>query len=219
MRDVEFYKTILGLTPPWTVVDVTLDVKGQHVTVRVHAGDGPFPCPECHATVPGYDKKPRRWRHLDTCQFTVWIEVEVPRIACPTHGVKQLPVPWAEPGSQFTALFERFAIDLLRECAVQGGADRLRITWDEAWGIKVRAVTRGLARRGREVVARLRVDEKAIAKRHRYLTVVADLDRSRVLYLAEDRKQESLDGFWTTLTPAQREGIEAIAMDMWEPYI
>ncbi len=219
MRDVELYKTILGLTPPWTVVDVTLDVKGQHVTVRVHAGDGPFPCPECHATVPGYDKKPRRWRHLDTCQFTTWIEAEVPRIACPTHGVKQLPVPWAEPGSQFTALFERFAIDLLRECSVQGGADLLQVTWDEAWGIKARAVTRGLARRGHEVVARLGVDEKAIAKRHRYLTVVADLDRSRVLYLTEDRKQASLDGFWGTLTPAQREGIEAIAMDMWEPYI
>lgn len=219
MRDVELYKAILGLTPPWTVVDVKLDVKGQQVTVQVQTGDGPFPCPECHAKVPGYDRKPRRWRHLDTCQFTTWIEAAVPRVECPTHGVKQLPVPWAEPGSQFTALFERFAIDLLRECSVQGGADLLRITWDEAWGIKARAVARGLARRGHAVVAHLGVDEKAIAKRHRYLTVVADLDRSRVLYLAEDRKQESLDGFWQTLTPAQREGIEAIAMDMWEPYV
>jgi len=219
MRDIELYKAILGLTPPWTVVNVTLDMKSQHVTVYVHAGDGPFPCPECATLVPGYDRKRRRWRHLDTCQFTTWIEAEVPRVQCPTHGVKQLPVPWAEPGSQFTALFERFAIDLLRECAVQGGAELLRITWDEAWGIKTRAVARGLARREHEVVAHLGVDEKAIAKRHRYLTVVADLDRSRVLYLAEGRKQESLDGFWATLTPAQREGLQAIAMDMWEPYI
>lgn len=219
MRDIELYNAILGLTPPWTVVSVNLDVKGQQVTVHVQAGDGPFPCPECQATVPGYDRKPRRWRHLDTCQFTTWIEAEVPRVECPTHGVKQLPVPWAEPGSQFTAVLERFAIDLLRECSVQGGADLLRITWDEAWGIKARAVARGLARRGHEVIARLGVDEKAVAKRHRYLTVVADLERSRVLYLAEDRKQESLDGFWTTLTPAQQEGITAIAMDMWEPYI
>jgi transposase len=216
MRDIELYKAILGLTPPWTVVNVDLDVKGQQVTVTVTAGDGPFPCPECGRAVPGYDHKPRRWRHLDTCQFTTWILAEVPRVACPTHGVKQVPVPWAEPGGQFTALFERFGIDLLRECAVQGAADLLRITWDEAWGIKV---TRGLARRAAEVVAHLGVDEKAIAKRHKYLTVVADLDRSRVLYLADDRKQESLDGFWPTLTPAQREGIDAVAMDMWEPYI
>jgi transposase len=49
--------------------------------------------------------------------------------------------------------------------------------------------------------------------------VVNDLSRGRVLYVAEDRKQESLDGFWGTLTPTQREGIEAVAMDMWDPYI
>jgi transposase len=121
--------------------------------------------------------------------------------------------------SQFTALFARLAIDLLRECSVTGAVRLLRITWDEGWGIKGRAVTRGLARRQQEVVARLGVDEKAIAKRHRYLTVVADLEQSRVLYLADDRKQESLDGFWATLTPAQRDGITAVAMDMWEPYV
>lgn len=40
-----------------------------------------------------------------------------------------------------------------------------------------------------------------------------------MLYLAEDRKQESLDGFWATLMPEHRAGIEVIAMDMWEPYI
>ncbi len=219
MRDIELYRAILGLPAPWTVVSVDLDIQGQRVVVRVDAGAGPFPCPDCGTPRPRYDSKPRRWRHLDTCQFTTWIEAEVPRVDCAPHGVKQVRVPWAEPGSQFTALFERLAIDLLRECSVKGAAGLLRITWDEAWGIKGRAVKRGLARRRPEVLAHIGVDEKAIAKRHRYLTVVADLDRSRVLYLADDRKQESLDGFWATLTPAQQKGIEAIAMDMWEPYV
>ncbi len=100
---------------------------------------------------------------------------------------------------------------------MKGAAGLLRITWDEAWGIKAQAVARGLSRRTQAIIPHLGVDEKAIAKRHRSRTIVADLERSRVLYLAEDRKQESLDGFWATLTPAQREGIEAIAMDRWEP--
>jgi transposase len=152
-------------------------------------------------------------------QFTTWIEADVPRMECGTHGVKQVRVPWAEPGSQFTALFERLAIDLLRECSITGAAQLLRISWDEGWGIKARAVKRRLARRGQEVVGRIGVDEKAVAKRHRYLTIVADLEQSRVLYLADDRKQESLDGFWPTLTSVQRDGILAIAMDMWEPYV
>src|SRR5437867_540950 len=84
------------------------------------------------------------------------------------------------------------AIDLLRECSITGAVELLRISWEEGWGIKARAVKRGLARRRAEVVARLGVDEKAIAKRHRYLRIVADLEQSRVLYLADDRKQESL---------------------------
>lgn len=219
MRDFELYQAVLGLRAPWTVVNVELDVNRQQVTVTVAAGLGPHPCPECQEIVPGYDRKRRRWRHLDTCQFTTWIQAEVPRVSCPTHGVKQIMVPWAEPGSQFTAWFERLAIDVLRECSVTGAAGLLRLTWDEAWGIKEWAVARGLSRRTQDVVPHRGVDEKAIAKRHRYLTVVADLEQSRVLYLAEDRKQESLDRFWATLTPPQRNGIEAIAMDMWEPYI
>ena len=40
-----------------------------------------------------------------------------------------------------------------------------------------------------------------------------------MLYLADDRKQESLDGFWATLTAEQGRAITAIAMDMWEPYV
>ena len=104
-----------------------------------------------------------------------------------------------------------------RRCRPRAPVRLLRIDWDEGWGIKRRAVKRGLAGPGGGRPAG--VDEKAIAKRHRYLTIVADLERPRVLYLADDRKQTSLDKFWPTLTPAQRDGITAVAMDMWEPYV
>ncbi len=78
MRDLELYWAILGLREPWTVVKVDLDVTGQQVVITVDAGPGPFPCPECHQEVGGYDRKPRRWRHLGTCQFATWIEASVP---------------------------------------------------------------------------------------------------------------------------------------------
>jgi len=50
------------------------------------------------------------------------------------------------------------------------------------------------------------MDEKAFRKGHNYLTLVNDLRGSRVLYVAEDREQKSLDGFWGTLTEEQRAG-------------
>lgn len=63
------------------------------------------------------------------------------------------------------------------------------------------------------------MDEKAFRKGHHYFTIVNDFTRSRVLYVAEDRKQSSLDGFWETLTGRQLKSIQAVAMDMWDPYV
>jgi transposase len=160
MRDVELYRAILGLTAPWTVAQVDLDVPSRQVVVHVEAGPGPFPCPECGTATARYDSRPRRWRHLDTCQFTTWIETDVPRVDCAIHGVKQIRVPWAEPGSQFTTLFERLAIDLLRECSITGGGGSVAHQLRRGLGIKARAVKRGLARRAPEVVGRIGVDEK-----------------------------------------------------------
>lgn len=82
-----------------------------------------------------------------------------------------------------------------------------------------RAVERGLERRQGEPLPRLGVDEKAFRKGQKYFTLVNDLERSRVLYVAEDRTQTSLDGFWPTLSPEQVASVEAVAMDIWDPYI
>jgi transposase len=126
-------------------------------------------------------------------------------------------MPWAEPSSRFTALFELLAIEWLKAASQKAVATLLKLSWDEIHGIMERAVKRGLERRQAELVSQMGVDEKAFRKGHSYLTLVNDLERARVLYVAEDRKQSSLDGFWGTLTVEQINGIEAVAMDMWDP--
>src|SRR5258707_7765609 len=74
-------------------------------------------------------------------------------------------------------------------------------------------------RRQAEPIERLGVDEKSFTKGHHYFTLVNDLDRSRVLFVAEHRTEESLDGFWQSLSEEQRSAVRGVAMDMWEPYI
>jgi transposase len=128
-------------------------------------------------------------------------------------------IAWAQPHGRFTALFERLVIDWLGAASQQAVADRIGLSWDEAHGIMERAVKRGLARRQAEAIPYIGVDEKSFRKRHRYVTVVSDIDRGRVLYVAEDRKRKSLDGFWATLSEKQLASIEGVAMDMWGPYI
>ena len=219
MEDRALYQAILGLTVPWDVVRVELREPEETVQVFVEATPGTvFACPECGTTAPAYDQAERRWRHLDTCQFTTLLVARVPRVQCPTHGVKTVRVPWAEKGSRFTLLFERLAIAWLKEATPTAVSRRLGLTWDEARGIQERAVRRGLARRTREPVARLGIDEKSFLKRHQYVSIVVDLDEARVLHVADDRRADSLVPYFQGLTDAERAGIEAIAMDMWDPY-
>jgi transposase len=221
MQDCELYRQILGISVPWRVDHVELKLEAGEVHVHLeHAAIANWPCPECATPCKLYDHQPERsWRHLDTCQYQTILHAKPPRIECSEHGVRVIKLAWAEPTSRFTALFERLAIDWLTAASQRAVAEHLDLSWDEIHGIQERAVERGLERRKAESVALLGVDEKAFRKGHKYFTLVNDLVRSRVLYVAEDRTQKSLDGFWETLSPDQRTSIEAMSMDMWDPYI
>jgi transposase len=221
MQDSELYRRILGIEAPWYVESVDLKLEAGEVHVRLAHQDGiAWPCPECGAQCPLYDHQPlRRWRHLDTCQYRTILHAEPPRSACPQHGARVVKLPWAEPSSRFTALFEALAIEWLKAASQKAVARLFELSWDEIHGVMERAVERGLRRRQAEPVAQIGVDEKAFRKGHHYLTLVNDLARGRVLHVAEDRKQSSLDGFWGTLTAEQLDSITAVAMDMWDPYL
>jgi transposase len=221
MQDIQLYQQILGLTEPWYVQSVSLNTKEREIQVHVAFRETLWGCPQCHQRMQIHDYEERRWRHLDSCQFKTILISRVPVVRCPTHGSQVVAVPWAEKYSRFSRLFERLAIDVMLECSISGACDLLRISWDEADGIKQRAVQRGLARKAPVVMPRLCVDEKGVGNGHHYLTVVAQVqtDRTTVEYVGEEREQASLDAFWRSLTAAQLAGVEAVAMDMWEPYV
>ncbi len=221
MQDVQLYQHLLGLQSPWSVARVELSVDEQQVDVWAEHDEGVrWACPECGADCTLHDHaEERAWRHLDSCQFKTFLRARCPRVRCATHGVRQVRLPWAEPHSRFTVLFERLAIDVLRECDVSGATRILRISWDEAWHLMERAVARGRATKPHRLPALIGVDEKAAAKGHRYLTLVCDLERGCVEHLAEDRKKESLDGYFLGFSEPERAQIAAVAMDMWEPYV
>jgi transposase len=221
MQDRELYRRILGIETPWYVksVDLKLGVGEVHVHLA-HEPVTDWQCPECGSECQLYDHQPeRQWRHLDTCQYQTILHAEPPRSQCPQHGVKVVKLPWAEPASRFTELFEAVAIEWLKAASQKAVAGTLKLSWDEIHGIMERAVQRGLERRKAEVIPQIGIDEKAFRKGHTYLTLVNDLVGHRVLYVAPERKESSLDGFWASLTAEQLEGIEAVAMDMWDAYI
>ena len=221
MESVELYRQLLGLGAAWTVERVELDVGKGHVEVYVgHAPGQRFACPECGQELAVYDHLDERvWRHLDSMQFLTYLHARPPRVSCSQHGVKQVRLPWAEPGGRFTHLFEALGITVLRATNVKRAAQILRISWDEAWHIMERAVMRGRAAKGRSMPSLLGVDEKAIAKGHSYMTLVCDLQAATVEYIGEERREASLAAYFEAFPQTSREQVEAISLDMWPAYI
>jgi transposase len=219
MDDRTLYATILGIAAPWEVARVELDdhAKAVHVGLEERSGTT-FTCPECQRVSPLYDHVERSWRHLDTCQYETRLHARVPRVDCAEHGVKTVPVPWATAHSRFTMLFERLAIAWLKEATPAAVARRLGLTWEEANGIVERAVRRGLARRSSVAGRRLGIDEHSYLKHFQFVTMVVDLDEQTVLHVADDRSAETLASYFESLSIDERLAIEAIAMDMWDPY-
>jgi transposase len=217
----EHYRLLLGLDEAWQVDSVDLRLAEQRVEIRLEHRGGALACPDCGQVCPQADLAPERsWRHLDTMQFTTEIRARVPRCQCSKCGVKTISVPWAGKHSRFTLMFEAFAIEVLQACSnVKRAAELLRLSWETAHTIMARAVERGLERRSVESVKRVGMDEKAFKKGHSYVSIMTDIDGHRVLDVVPERTQDAAEKLWETLPETQREQVEAVAVDMWQPYI
>jgi transposase len=221
MQDTELYEKLLKLKHPWRVTKVKLDTANDRVDVWVEDYPGTkWDCPECKVKASVYDHSEERvWRHLDTCQFGTYIHTRIPRFKCSTHGIRQISVPWAAPGSRFTLLYENKVIDTLKECDVTGVNRLTGTTWSEAWNVMEKAVERGLERKKMSVPEYIGIDEKSFAKRHKYETLVCNLRTGTVECVLDERDQESLESYYSRFKTKDLSVIKAIAMDMWDPYI
>jgi transposase len=215
------YRLLLGLDAAWRVDRVNLSLEGKKVEIDLSHQDTSLACPECGGSCPHADRAPEReWRHLDTMQFQTVVRARVPRSKCPQCGVKTIAIPWAGKHSRFTLLFEAFAVEVLQAAAnVKRAAELLALDWQTVHGIMQRAVERGLARRSVDELRHVGLDEKSFGQGHSYVSVMTDLDAGRVLEVAPDRTQQAADTLWNSLPAEQREKVQAVSTDMWQPYL
>ena len=224
MEDKALYSQILGIQPPWEIVDIDLDMKQERIDIfvewPVHTD---APCPVCEKEVlcKVHDRRKERvWRHLDTCQMKTFIHSHIPRVKCPHHGIKTIHINWANEMVRFTHLFERLAIQMLKSSANRSQTAKvLRVSWDELNRIMSRAVDRGLSRRKNEFILSIGMDEMSFLSGHRYVTVMTDIQGKRVIDVAENRDKDAVDTLWQELSDEQRKNVQSVCMDFWKAYI
>lgn len=195
--------------------EVKLDVGAKKVEVEVECAEKTLWRNEAGERLHIHDWERRSWRHLDTMQFETRINALVPRVKHPDGHTETVPVPWAQARSPWTELFECLAIEvLLAARSVSQACELLRIDWSSAQRIMERAVGRGLARRSHEGIKRVGLDEKSFGRGQDYISVLSDLEKSRVLEVTPGNDTASGQRLWQSIPAAQREKVEAAAMDM-----
>ena len=214
------FAQLLNLPKPWSIERMSITTHPEEAHVWVVHDHGHLACPSCQAACPVHDHTDERtWRHLDLWKAHTFIHARLPRVRCPQHGVVQITVPWATPYLNMTMDLESAVITQVLACkTVSGACTVMRMGWDQVRGVMERAVERGLARRADDEVIYIGVDEKALLKRHRYVTLVYDLQRKLVLDVMPERTEESLLSFYRSWKTTRLEKIRMVTMDMWGPY-
>lgn len=220
MNDKILFSKILGLKAPWFISKVDIDEEHQRVDIWVnHEKNIVVRCPECDEFYSVYDhSREREYRHLNVCQMAAYIHVRLPRVKCPRHGVKQIASDFGENGSDMTYEYEEFILNVSKECSVEAVGRLLSLSWDRCWNAVERGVARGKSRKPHAIPRRIGVDEKSFARRHKYETIVTDLDKGTVEYICDDREQKSFESYYKQFTAEELATVEAVAMDMWKPF-
>jgi len=221
MDDKKLYTKLLKLELPWFVKDVSYNEPERRIDIYVdHEPDITARCPVCDKFFSVYDHAPERvFRHLDTCHMQTYVHVRLPRVNCPKHGVKKILSDFGENGSEMTHAFESHVLRIAQECSIKATASLCGLSWDQGLNAMHRAVNRGRSRKEHRIPDRIGVDEKSLARGHKYETLVYDIDGGTVEFVSDKREQRSLESYYEQFTHEDLKQVKAIAMDMWDPYI
>lgn len=175
------FTAALQLQSPGKVESVDFrDARDGRQELRIAIGfeaGSRFCCPEpwCDETVcPVHDTRERTWRHPDFFRYKAFIHAGVPRVSCPVHGVRTVPVPWARPGGGFTLLFEAWAVEVARHLPAGTFAEQVDETDTRLWRSVAHYVDEARRLEDYTGVEAVGIDGTG-RKGHGYITVVADL--------------------------------------------
>ena len=179
-------------------------------------------CPHCgFKTSARYDTRvfPSRWRHLDMGTWQIEIRCSLRRLDCPEHGVVVEAVPFARPGAHLTRDLDDLLAWLATRMDKTSIARLCRVSWRTVGRACARVVAAELDSNRLDGLFRIGVDEISWRKQHKYLTLVVDHDRARVVWGAEGKDAGTLDKFFAELGTQRGSEIEAVSMDLGPAFL
>jgi transposase len=198
---------------------VRTEYQGGNVVFTIQQPPKTFRCEACGARdVRPRGRVERRFQSLPIGSRSTVVVLPIPRVACQACGVvRQVKLEFADPRRTYTKAFERYALELSRSMTILDVARHLGVSWDIIKDIQKRDLSRRYAKPKLKKLRRIAIDEIAVAKGHRYLTVVLDLESGAVVFVGDGKGGDALKPFWKRLRRCKAK-INAVAMDMSPAY-
>jgi len=203
------------------VVDqyVIPDTKTVNIVVMPDERYNPI-CSQCRTVCKSvHSYTDRNIRDMNVFDFKTIIACCYRKVRCPNCGIKVEDIGLTEPGLRITKRLAEYIAFLCRFVTIADVAKHVKLDWKTVKDVHKRYLLHKFSHEDFGSPRIIVVDEIAIHKGHSYLTVVIDWDTRKVLWMGKDRKEETLKRFFDQLTPQQKNGIKAVAMDMWKPFI
>jgi len=222
MDSSSLFTAALRLQAPWKVIrtEFTEENGELHLYLDFPRGSK-FGCPTCHKPCPVHDTDEKIWRHLDFFQHKAFLHARVPRAKCEEHGVLQAVLPWSRPDSGFTLLFESLLTTLATAMPVVALARWTGEQDTRIWRSIRQRVEEARSRVKMSAVNTIGVDETSVRKRHKYLTIFADIATSRVLFATPGKDGDTFIPFLEDFIKhgGRRNNIKEVSIDMSPAFI
>jgi transposase len=198
---------------------VSQQFQGGQVTLCIAQSRDRLCCSQCGCDdvwVRGHQE--RTFRTIPIGRKPVFVSLDVARVWCPVcDAVRQVKIGFADPKKRYTRSFERYALDLSRHMTIKDVAEHLQVGWETIKDIQTNDLQRRFGKPKLHKLKQIAIDEIAVGKGQRYLTVVLNLLSGAVVFVGDGKGVEALEPFWKRLRRA-RAKIEAVATDMSPAY-
>lgn len=212
---------------PWSRVKVIAQkVNSEPRSALVHIEPDQRYRPRCHVcqgparTVHSHTR--RLVRDLDFGGCSMWLQIEYRKIWCDTcGGVRVEHLEFLDHHQRVTHRLAAYAAELCRlGLSVTAVANHLDLDVKTVKAIDKAVLKTQFGETRYAGLRRLAIDEIALKKgQNDYMTVVLDYDTGRVVWMDRGHGVATLDAFFREMPWLVREQIQAVAIDMWDPYV
>ena len=191
------YQEALQIPAPWYIADIQIEPHDKTEKILLDFDKGAtFECPKCGMKgCKTHDTHPERKRHLDFHGYHCCLEARVPRVICPNCGVVTINVPWGRRHSGFTYEYEMMVLSLASSMPISKVADSIHENFDRVFRIVTYYVNLAVSSSNYSQVYSIATDETSCKRGHKYITLVVDLEKRRIIFATPGKDHTTIDRF------------------------